>query len=264
MPRRLPPLNSLRTFEVAARHLSFTRAAQELCVTQGAVSRQVKQLEDYLQIQLIKRKNRRLVLTEEGEAYMAALGQAFDVVDNATRRLRGRSDQLVLTVRLLPTLAMRWLIPRLHEFHKIHPNIQVRVTTSLRPADLSVEEFDVAIGRMPDRRPGLRCEPLMGEDIIAVCSPALLGGDHPIREFADIAHHNLLHAATRPDAWKTWLAAVGMEQAQQPGHHVRALLLCDPSRDQWAGCCCGAAAFGGRRSCLGAVGDALRRVGAHL
>ncbi len=217
MRRRLPPLNSLRAFEVAARHLSFTRAAEELCVTQGAVSRQVKQLEDYLQLELVRRKNQTLSLTEDGEVYMSALGRAFDMLDSATRRLQGKTDQLSLGVRVLPTLAMRWLIPRLYEFHRLHPEIQVRITTSLHPGDFTIDDFDIAIGRKPEWQHGIRFDRVMPEDLIVVCSPALLAGDNPIRQPADLGKHNLLHAATRPEAWKVWLSGVGLENFNTDG-----------------------------------------------
>ncbi|MBM3356410.1 MAG: transcriptional regulator GcvA [Betaproteobacteria bacterium] len=211
MPRRLPPLNALRAFEAAARHLSFTRAAHELHVSQGAVSRQVKALEDYLQVPLFKRANRSIVITEEGQAFMSALGKAFDMIDHATSRLRARSEQGLLTVRVLPTLAMRWLIPRLHKFYEVHPQIEVRITTSSRPGDFASADVDVVIGRKPDCGPGLRCDVVMREDLIVVCSPSLLSGKRPLRQPADLANKNLLHALTRPEAWRVWLegASVG-------------------------------------------------------
>ncbi len=209
MARRLPSLNALRAFEAAARHMSFTRAADELCVTQGAVSRQVKALEAYLEVQLFRRLNRTLIITEEGQAYMGPLGKAFNIIDNATVRLANYSDEGLLNVRVLPTLAMRWLIPRLHEFQLVHPLIEVRITTSLRPGDGTRQDVDIVFGRKPDRTPEMRFDKVVDENLIVVCSPALLNGDHPLNSPRDLVHHTFLHAMTREEAWQVWLNAVG-------------------------------------------------------
>ena len=211
MARHLPPLNSLRAFEAAARHMSFTRAAEELYVTQGAVSRQVKTLEEYLDVQLFQRLNRSLLIAEEGQIYMGAIGKAFDIIDNATSRLQKLSDEGLLTIRLLPTFALRWLIPRLHEFQEVYPRIEVRITTSLRPGDYTREDVDIIVGRRPDKRANLRFDHIMDENLVAVCSPSLLSGDIPLGVPADLKNHTLLHAMTRENAWGVWLQAIGEE-----------------------------------------------------
>lgn len=210
MSRRLPPLNAVRAFEAAARQLSFTRAAKDLHVTQGAVSRQVKVLEEFLEARLFKRLNRTLRLTEEGQIYFPAIAEALDRIDSVTSRILSHRDQGLLTVRLLPTFAMRWLIPRLHAFQTAHPEIEVRITTSLQPIDFKREDVDMAIGREQERYPGLHYERLMPENLIAVCSPSLLAGPTPLGRPADLGHHTLLHAASRREAWGVWANAVGV------------------------------------------------------
>lgn len=217
MPRNLPPLNALRAFEAAARYLSFTRAGEELNVTQGAVSRQVKALEEFLEVKLFRRMNRALLLTEEGQVYLPAVREALDRIDAATTRIRGRRGQGLLTVRLLPTFAMRWLIPRLHRFQDAYPGVEVRITTSLRPIDFDREDVDMAIGREQERSPGLRYDRLMPEDLIAVCSRTLLAGPTPLRAPADLARHTLLHAASRREAWRVWVNVVGLEGVDPEG-----------------------------------------------
>lgn len=209
MRRRLPPLNSLRAFEAAARHLSFTRAAEELHVTSGAVSRHVKMLEDYLKVSLFKRANQSLVISEEGQAYMVALGKALDIVDAATSRLRTNSEEGFLTVRLLPTLAMGWLIPRLHDFYETYPQIEIRLTTSTRPDDDALSDVDVLIGRKMHHRHGYRHDVVIAEHLIVVCSPILLAGKDPMKQPADLSRLTLLHSSSRPEAWPMWLNAVG-------------------------------------------------------
>src|SRR5713101_1519263 len=129
MSRRLPPLNAVRAFEAAARYLSFSRAGEELHVTQGAVSRQIKALETYLGVPLFVRLARALELTEQGRRYLGSVREGFDRIEEATRRIVGQPDAGVLTVNVLPTLAMRWLIPRLPRFTAAHAGIEVRMIT---------------------------------------------------------------------------------------------------------------------------------------
>jgi LysR family glycine cleavage system transcriptional activator len=206
MSRRLPPLNSLRAFEAAARHLSFTRAAEELFVTQAAISHQVKALEDHLGIKLFRRLNRALRLTEEGQDYLPAVRRAFDLLHEATQRLVDTDSQGTLTVTVLPSFAARWLVPRLGKFIRAYPEIDVRLAPSAELIDFARDNVDTGIRYGRGRYPGLRVDRLMTEDIFPVCSPALLKGSHPLQKPCDLKHHTLLHDDGHGD-WRTWLMA---------------------------------------------------------
>lgn len=210
MARRLPPLNAVRAFEAAARHLSFTKAAEELHVTQAAISHQVKALENYLGLKLFRRLNRALVLTEEGQSYLPPIKRIFDQLYEATRRLAENEARGKLTVSVLPSLAARWLVPRLGRFLEAHPDIDVRVAPAAHLVDFAREDVDVGIRYGRGRYPGLRVDRLMTEDIMPVCSPALLKGPKPLKEPGDLKYHNLLHDEGHGE-WRTWLLAAGVE-----------------------------------------------------
>lgn len=207
MRRRLPPLNALRAYEAAARHLSFTRAAEELFVTQAAVSHQVKALEQHLGVKLFRRMNRSLLLTEAGQAYLPAVGRALDLLDEATRRLRS-DDRGTLTVSTLPSFAARWLVPRLGRFFQAHSEIDIRVAPSVALVDFDSDDVDAAIRYGKGQYPGLRVDRLLEEDLYPVCSPRLLDGRPPLREPADLRRHILLH--DDPSEWSKWLRAAGV------------------------------------------------------
>ncbi|MCB4805555.1 LysR family glycine cleavage system transcriptional activator [Methylobacterium brachiatum] len=209
MHRRLPPLNALKAFEAAARHASFTRAAEELRVTHGAVSRHVQMLEGWLGVPLFERHNRRVVLTEAGRSYAAEIGAALDRVALATARQVERGRPRLLHVNALATFTLRWLIPRLSGFQVAHPAIEVRLTTSNVPLANLADPFDVAIRGGPQTRPGHVAQPFLTERRIPVCSPALLQR-LPLQEPGQLRHHTLLHAATLPEVWPHWLRAAGV------------------------------------------------------
>ncbi len=202
--RRLPPLNAIRAFEAAARHLSFTRAAEELHVTQAAVSHQVKSLEDYLGIKLFRRFNRSLLLTDEGQGFLPGLTKAFDLLDESTRRLAKKDAGGALTVSVLPSFAARWLVARLGRFRRAHPEVDLRIDPNAGLADFAHGDVDIGIRYGKGNYPGLRADRLMAEDIFPVCSPALLQGEHPLKHPEDLAHHTLLHDDGHGD-WRTWL-----------------------------------------------------------
>jgi LysR family transcriptional regulator, glycine cleavage system transcriptional activator len=143
--RRLPPLNAIRAFEATARHLSFTKAAQELCVTQGAISRHVAALETGLGTKLFERRHRAIELTPKGEIYFRALRDAFERIEDATEHVTGIVDTPTLRIKLPPTFAIRWIVPRLARLHAIDRSLDVQITTSHSPADFDREEIDVAI-----------------------------------------------------------------------------------------------------------------------
>jgi LysR family glycine cleavage system transcriptional activator len=208
MSRRLPPLNALRAFEAAARHLSFTRGAAELFVTQAAVSHQVKALEEHLQVKLFRRLDRALALTEEGEAYFRAVCEVFDRLDEATARIVAKSDRQVLTISLLPSFAARWLVPRLGRFREMHPHIDVRLDPEVSLVDFT-GEVDVAIRYGRGQYPGLRSDRLLEEEVFPVCSPSLLERPPPLSTPDDLRHHVLLHDESYGD-WQTWLLAAGV------------------------------------------------------
>jgi LysR family transcriptional regulator, glycine cleavage system transcriptional activator len=207
--RRLPPLNAVKAFEAAARHASFTRAADELHVTHGAVSRQVQMLEAWLGAPLFERHNRRVVLTEAGAAFVAETGATPTRIALATARQVERGRPRLLHINALATFTLRWLIPRLSGFQRANPAIEVRLTTSNVPLAQLTEPFDVAIRGGPDTRPGHVAEPFLSERRIPVCSPALLRR-LPLGEPAQLRQHTLLHAATLPRVWPDWLRAAGV------------------------------------------------------
>ncbi len=216
MARRLPPLNALRAFEAAARHLSFTKAAEELFVTQAAISHQIKALEAALDLQLFRRLNRRLMLTDAGQLYLPALTEAFDAIDTATVRLRSDENTGRLVVSVASSLAAKWLLPRMPRFRERHPEIEVEISASERLVDFGRDNVDMAIRYGLGRYPGLRVDPLMEDTNFPVCSPGLLAGPLPLREPGDLRRHSLLHddvgAFDAPD-WSKWLAAVGVTGA---------------------------------------------------
>jgi LysR family transcriptional regulator, glycine cleavage system transcriptional activator len=206
--RRLPPLNAIRAFEAAARHGSFTRASAELCVTHGAVSRQIRALEEWLGVKLFVRTSRNAIPTEAGAALLNETGPALDRLAAAAQRVRERRFQQSLRVAALPTFAMRWLIPRLPAFQRDHPEIEVRLITASTPAEQFQMEADIVLSG-PARRPGWLGERFMGEARLPVLSADLMAR-RPLRRPADLAHHTLLHSETLRDAWPRWLAAAGL------------------------------------------------------
>jgi LysR family glycine cleavage system transcriptional activator len=212
--RRLPSLNALRAFEAAARHESFTQAAQELCVTQGAVSHQVKALEAELGLRLFQRERQRLVITEAGRSYLEVVRDAFDRVAAGTERLLQRQNAGVLTVSTSPNFAGKWLVHRLGRFAEAHPGIDLRVSASLHHIDFAREEVDLAVRHGDGRWPGLDVTRLCSEALFPVCSPTLLRGrgKRALRSPADLRHHVLLHLDERRD-WAKWLDAAGVAGA---------------------------------------------------
>ena len=176
MRPRLPPLNALKAFEAAARHESFTRAAEELCVTQGAVSHQVKALEAELAIKLFNRERQRLIITEAGRDYLNVVRDALDRIAVGTERLVQRQSTGVLTVSTSPDFAAKWLVHRLGHFAEAHAGIDLRVSATLHHVDFAREEVDLAVRHGDGNWPGLDTVRLSAEQLFAVCSPKLLSG----------------------------------------------------------------------------------------
>jgi LysR family transcriptional regulator, glycine cleavage system transcriptional activator len=206
----LPSLTGLHTFEVAARHLSFTLAASELNVTQTAISHQIRRLEEQLGIPLFIRRNRGLALTREAQDYLPAIRSAFEDLRRATDRLRRANRDGQLTVSTTASLATKWLVSRVAAFQDANPGIEVRITTSAHLVDFHRDEVDVAVRYGRGSWPGLRADWLMAEQIFPVCSPALLDGRRPLRRPEDLADHTLLHTMVSREDWQLWLTASGL------------------------------------------------------
>lgn len=208
MARPLPPLNAIRAFEAAARHGSFLAAAAELAVTPGAVSQQVKRLEERLGCALFRRLTRGVVLTEAGAAYRTEVAAALDRLAAATARLGSAAGQdRTLRITALPALAEKWLVPRLPAFQARHPEIEVRLSADAQLVDFVRDPFDLGLRYTDGRHPGLRVERLFGERIFPVCSPALARG---LRRPVDLAGLPLLHDQHWTAEWAIWLAAAGV------------------------------------------------------
>jgi LysR family glycine cleavage system transcriptional activator len=212
MRPRLPPLNALKAFEAAARHEIFTRAAEELCVTQGAVSHQVKALEAELAVKLFNRERQRLIITEAGKDYLTVVRDALDRIAVGTERLLQRQNAGVLTVSTSPDFAAKWLVHRLGHFADAHPGIDLRVSATLHHVDFAREEVDLAVRHGEGSWPGLDTVRLSAEQLFAVCSPKLISGRRRLNKPADILNFPLLHLDSRAD-WTNWLQAAGLDGA---------------------------------------------------
>jgi len=208
--RSLPPLSSLLPFEAAARHLNFTRAAGELKLTQTAVSRQIRALEDDLGVRLFERRNRAVFLTDAGADLAAAVAAGLERIAAAAAGLRGQPGQVVLSVELY--LAVYWLMPRLSEFHRVHPNVDLRVVAARRPLAASRERFDLALqcsGRPSGPHPQVHAA---AEEIFPVCSPAHLAGRAGPLALDELEGERLLHFADEAGewmGWDDWMTALG-------------------------------------------------------
>jgi LysR family transcriptional regulator, glycine cleavage system transcriptional activator len=208
---RLPPLNALRSFEAAARQLSFSKAAEELHVTPAAVSHQIKALEEWLGLPLFRRLNRSVILTDEGQTYLVSVREGLQVIQSATDRILQEEAGGAITVSTLPSFAVRWLLPRLSRFRDKHPDIDVRLSADEQVTDFARDNVDLVIRYGPGVYPGLHTELLLNEDrLFPVCSPALLDGKHPLRSAEDLVHHTLLHDDLRID-WAMWLSAADVK-----------------------------------------------------
>jgi LysR family glycine cleavage system transcriptional activator len=217
MPRRLPPLNAMRAFEAAARHGAIAKAAEELAVTPSAVSEQVRLLEARLGVKLFHRRAQGVTLTSEGAALLPGLTDAFDRLAAVSDSLGERRKRTRVAVSLLPSLAAAWLVPRLPALRVDLPSIELHVRAERQIVDFAREDVDVAIrfGAGPFR--DLVAQRLMGESVFPVCSPALAYGSRPLRSFADLQRHTLLHDIDAPGqpwlSWQTWFAREGLAPA---------------------------------------------------
>jgi LysR family transcriptional regulator, glycine cleavage system transcriptional activator len=223
--RRLLPSHAvLRSFECAARQESFTLAAEELHLTQSAISRQVKELEQLIGTDLFRRTGRRVVLTEAGRALAAELATDLENIrQTVLRAIASGARGTSLRVAVLPTFASRWLIPRLPDFSTRHPEVTVNLTTRLKPFDLAVERFDIAIHYGADDWPDTRMQQMFDEEMIAVCAPDFktrhaipdpgeLQNPALLQNLALLQDLPLLHLETRPTAWADWFGEQGAEK----------------------------------------------------
>ena len=213
--RRLPPLNALRAFEAAARHLNFSRAADELSVTPGAVSQQIQNLEDYVGAALFKRTPKGLLLTDAAQTALPALREAFDRLAEAASLLTAAVDGRRLTLTAPPSFAAKWLVPRLKRFEEAYPQIDVWLSADMDIVDFASGEVDLAVRYGAGRYAGLEIQRLLNESVVPVASPELLAAN-PLNTPADLARHTLLHDGS-PNAdescpdWSMWLAARGIK-----------------------------------------------------
>jgi LysR family transcriptional regulator, glycine cleavage system transcriptional activator len=209
---RLPPLNALKAFDAAARHLSFTGAAAELHVTHGAVSRQIATLEEQLQVPLFVRGARGLKLTAEGAQLARGVGTAFDTLRSAVAQVREAGPASALRVSVPPTLAMWWLIPRMSALHHAHPRLRIDLSTSTEPVDFASGAYDAAIRRITQVPKGMVAERFVGAPPVPVCSPAYQKL-HRLRAPADLARATLILTRSEPQAWPAWLKGHEVKRA---------------------------------------------------
>ena len=208
--RRLPHLTWLRAFEASARHLSFTNAAQELNLTQAAISKQVKLLEHYLREPLFERKPRSLVLTKVGAAYLPKVRDGFERLAAGTEEVFGLRRSEVLTVRAPVGYSVNWIAPRLQSFYDRHPETEVRLVSSVWGDQFDNERFDLDIQYGTGRWTGYRADRLTWEVIKPVCAPSLLSGERALSRPEDLAHHRLLHVMGYEEGWADWIRHAGV------------------------------------------------------
>jgi len=218
MARRLPPLNSLKSFEAAGRLLSFTRAADELNVTQAAISHQIKLIEEFLGVSLFERYPRRLALTESGKILLSDLSTAFDKISAAVKAVSKDQADNKLTVRLAPSLASKWLSPKLKYFNLQYPEIDLCLFHAHAMVDFEREKIDIAVaygkGFSSDFSQQFStdvvAEPLFSQDYFPVCAPSFMFNDKPLNDINNIRYYNLLHDASY-QCWEEWLVLAGID-----------------------------------------------------
>jgi len=215
MSRRLPSLSAAKAFEAAARLLSFRAAAEELSVTHSAISHQVKSLEAQLGVLLFRRGPQSVTLTEAGKLYFPVLRDALDRIAEGTELVRALESPRELTVQVYITMAVHWLIPRLHEFQQRYPDVRVRISTSRVSWDFDAEHADLGIVLQPPSDPSVHREVLAPASVTPVCSPRLLGGRNGISTPQDLKRFPLLKIYTAPHDWSAWFEKAGVEAVSE-------------------------------------------------
>lgn len=213
MRRKIPSTAALVSFEAAARHESFTKAAQELSLTQGAICRQIASLEDFLSVELFRRSRRGVKLTEAGLSYSRRVATQLDAVERDTLSVMGHTGANVIELAVVPTFGTQWLLPRLKDFQQQHPEVTVNLTNRTRPFLFADTEFDAAIYFGDADWSGTESHKLMGENPMPVCSPSLLNNQSHLTADA-IAELPLLQQTTRPYAWRQWFNAQHLNVAR--------------------------------------------------
>ena len=217
MRRNLPPLNPLRVFEAAARHVHFTRAAEELGITQAAVSRQISSLEKWLDVKLFERRHSELRLTSAGSYYLESVRQALDLIGNSTSKILSKSAQSKIVLRSFATFALLWLMPRLPRFQEKHPDIQVDVLISVASIEVQREQGDLIVAYgSSEPQPGVSHR-LFTDVIAPVCNPKILHDVGDVRKPSDLSKLTLLHSRYRADDWPDWIAKYKAGFSAAPG-----------------------------------------------
>jgi len=210
MSRNIPPLNALRAFEAVARHLSFRAAAEELHVSHSAVSHHIRSLEAHFAIRLFKRTTRRVELTAEGSQYFPPIKDAFDRLERSTAELLDTRHAGILTVQIYVTTAMRWLLPRLTRYQRLHADVEVRLSTSFQEWEFRPDGIDVGIILCNEDNSNLFYQYLYTGTVTPVCSPAMMIGERGLRQLADLSRLPLIDVYTSPNDWNRWLQAANL------------------------------------------------------
>jgi DNA-binding transcriptional LysR family regulator len=213
MRRKIPSTAALVSFEAAARHESFTKAAEELSLTQSAICRQIASLEEFLNVGLFRRSRRGVKLTEAGLSYSRRIATQLDAVERDTLSVMGHQGANVIELAVVPTFGTQWLLPRLNDFQKKHPDVTINLTNRTRPFLFADTEFDAAIYFGDSDWSGTESHRLMGENPMPVCSPTLLDARHSISP-QELAEMPLLQQTTRPYAWRQWFTSMDMGVAR--------------------------------------------------
>jgi LysR family transcriptional regulator, glycine cleavage system transcriptional activator len=213
MRRPLPPLNSLRAFEATARHLSFSKAAQELYVTPAALSHQIRGLEDQLGLKLFHRRARSIELTEAARLIYPGIRTGFESIREAVERLDRGDEGRLLVVSSTPGLTAKWLVPRLYKFLALHPDVETRITASVAYATFTTDDIDVGIRLSSGVHPALYVEKLSDEWLLPLCSPRLLEGEHPLETPQDLKHFTLIQVDLPGvvPTWADWMQMAGVD-----------------------------------------------------
>lgn len=220
--RRLPPLKAMYAFEAAGRHQSIKKAAEELCVTTGAISQQIKLLEQYLEVDLFKRLNKSIRLTEAGHACLPMIEEAFELLADAATKAKNYSAKNLVSISVAPSFGAKWLLPRLEQFQTIHPDIDLRIDASTRLVDFSHEDVDIAIRYGAIKEKGMHVEGLSHEEVFPVCSPHLVKPPIKLEQLSDypLLHLNRRSADKQFPGWDEWLALNNLSsQDQSHGPH---------------------------------------------
>jgi LysR family glycine cleavage system transcriptional activator len=206
----MPPLNALKAFEAAARHLSFTAASAELNVTQAAISHQIRTLEDYIGLNLFNRAHQRLSLTSAGKSYLPMLTKSFDLIGLGYKEIITDKISTRLNIKAPSSFSVQWLLPRIADYQRQHPSIDVHLSAQDNDIDFFPEAFDIEIQYLLEPCLKDHSTLLFAEEIFPVCSPKLLAGPEPLLQPSDLAKHRLLHINFYPEDWAMWLAHAGV------------------------------------------------------